>query len=136
MNEKRVRQWVLRITQYAEKLLEGLERLDWPEKVKRMQTNWIGKSEGATIQFQASAVDGAVVSLPVYTTCQATISGVTFLAIAPDHPMIDRLITREAAPLVAHYRELTSHMTPLMRQAATEKTGVFTGSFAQESDNG
>ncbi len=136
VNEKRVRQWVLKITQYAEKLLEGLERLDWPEKVKRMQTNWIGKSEGATITFEAVTPQGEVLPLNAYTTLQATICGVTFLVMAPDHAFVERLVTSDQALLVARYRDLMNQMTPLMRQSAPERTGVFTGSFAKNPVTG
>ena len=132
VTQKLVRQWILKITQYAEQLLEGLDRLDWPEKVKTMQRNWIGKSEGATIFFKVHQnTDNCLVTLPVYTTRADTFYGVTFLALAPDHALADSLITQERQEEIAQYRQAILALTSTERlKNMHEKTGIFTGSYA------
>ena len=128
---KDVRQWVLRITQYADKLLEGLDRLEWPEKVKTMQRNWIGKSEGAEIVFKVQALDKSWIDLPIYTTTPSTLYGVTFLVIAPDHELVPRITAPEQLAAVMQYQEQFTSMTGTERLANMhEKTGIFTGTFA------
>lgn len=123
--KKKVRQWMLRITKYADKLLEGLDRLDWPEKVKVMQRNWIGKSEGLVIRFPLSGQEG---TLSVFTTRPETIFGVAALVMAPDHDELDRLV----AP--AHYQAVKTFKEKLAQSVGSswmvEKHGVFTGSYA------
>lgn len=123
VEQKKIRQWMLRITAYAEKLLEGLDRLEWPEKVKLMQRHWIGKSEGARILFSAVTVEGTSLELPVFTTKPETIYGVTFVVIAADHAEIDQLITPAQRNAVEHYKKYIS-------QDTEQKSGVFTGSYA------
>lgn len=130
VEQKKIRQWVLKITNYAEKLLDGLDTLDWPEKVKTMQRNWIGKSEGVLVFFQATSLDGKKIDLPAYTTCPETIFGVTFMVIAPDHTLIDQLITPEQKEGVDAYRGIVKSMSSLERMLDKEKSGVFSGSYA------
>jgi len=131
VEKRKVRQWVLRITQYAEKLLEGLDRLEWPEKVKLMQKNWIGKSEGAEIAFMAQGINGTV-ELSVFTTRPDTIYGVTFLVIAHDHAKIDQLVTQEQKQAVEEFKYYMTHEHVMRNRGEEEKEsrGVFTGSYA------
>lgn len=124
--EKKIRQWVLKITAYADKLLEGLDRLEWPEKVKRMQRNWIGKSEGARIIFTTKNEHGAELELPVFTTSPETLCGVTFLAIAHDSPLLEKLITPEHQE---EQKKFNDHMM-IKELHEKEKFGFFTGSYA------
>src|SRR5581483_876962 len=98
-------QWILKITAYAEKLLSGLDKLEWPEKVKLMQRNWIGKSEGIEIAFDIKDDKNDDHKMLVYTTCPETIYGVTFLVIAPEHELVDVITTQEHREAVARYRE-------------------------------
>jgi leucyl-tRNA synthetase len=128
--QKNIRQWMLKITDYAEKLLEGLDRLAWPEKVKLMQRNWIGKSEGALIMFQGSDLEGKNSVLPVYTTCPETIFGVRFLVMAPDHDLVEKVIAHEEREAVADYREFLKTISAQELAMEQEKDGVFTGSYA------
>lgn len=131
VTQKEIPQWVLRITSYAEKLLEGLDRLEWPEKVKMMQRNWIGKSEGVHLILNAQIADGTAVPLTVFTTRPDTIFGATFLVMAPDHDLVPQLTTDKQQAAVQEYKKQTELMTALERVAGNkEKTGVFTGSYA------
>lgn len=128
---KQVRQWMLKITQYAEKLLDGLDKLDWPEKVKLMQRNWIGKSTGAQITFKVkNSFDQSDKQrvLEVYTTCPETLFGVTFVVVAPDHDLVDAFVTNEQRAAVKAYQEYASHQK-LVTKELEEKTGVFTGAY-------
>lgn len=124
--QKKIPQWVLRITQYAQKLLDGLDKLEWPEKVKLMQRNWIGKSEGAEIRFQAIAIDGSLIDLPIFTTSPETLYGVTFLAIAADHDLIPALVPDSKKHKLHEFLE-TLKVHDLQD---TKKFGFFTGSYA------
>ena len=128
--EKRMlRQWVLRITEYAERLLDGLEQTDWPVSTKEMQRNWIGRSEGADIDFPVQGVEGA--RIRVYTTRPDTIFGATYMVLAPEHPMVDQISTETQLDQVQNYKELASHKSDLERtELQKEKTGVFTGAYA------
>lgn len=131
VEQKTIPQWMLKITQYADKLIDGLDKLDWPEKVKLMQKNWIGKSEGAELFFKVSDAYGASIDLPVYTTCPETIFGVTFISIAPDHALIEKLVTREQTQHVnTYFRSINSCCADDHHNGHKEKTGVFTGSYA------
>jgi leucyl-tRNA synthetase len=127
--EKRLmRQWMLKITAYAERLLEDLETLDWPEGVKEMQRNWIGKSYGAEIRF---AVEGSSQILDVYTTRPDTFFGVTFCVLAPEHALVKQIVSPEQRPLVDAYVEKVSQESEMQRtDAGNEKSGVFTGAYA------
>ncbi len=130
IEQRDIRQWVLKITDYADKLLEGLERLDWPEKVKLMQQHWIGKSEGTEILFTTTVGDTRL-ELAAYTTTPGTICGVTFLAIAPDHELSERLITPDRLAAATEYQEQFGSMTGTQRlENMAEKNGFFTGTSA------
>ncbi|MDE2644685.1 MAG: leucine--tRNA ligase [Bacteroidota bacterium] len=133
--EKRMlRQWVLRITEYAERLLDGLEQTDWPVSTKEMQRNWIGRSEGADIDFPVQGVEGA--KIRVYTTRPDTIFGATYMVLAPEHPVVDQISTETQLDQVQNYKELASHKSDLERtELQKEKTGVFTGAYAINPSN-
>jgi leucyl-tRNA synthetase len=123
-----MRQWMLRITAYAERLLNELERLDWPQGIKLLQRNWIGRSEGAEIDFK---IDNHHEKIRVFTTRPDTLYGGTFLVLAPEHSLVDLVVTEEQWPAVREYRERTARKSDLERAEQTkEKTGVFTGAFA------
>ncbi len=125
---KTIRQWILRITEYAERLLAGLDTLDWPESVKLMQRNWIGRSEGATVRFRIEGMDE---SLEVFTTRADTLFGATYMVVSPEHPLVGELTTVAQRPAVERYLDETSHKSDLERtDLAKEKTGVFSGSYA------
>jgi leucyl-tRNA synthetase len=122
-----MKQWMLKITDYAEKLLEGLDRVDWPERTKEGQRNWIGKSEGARVKFP---IDGHKDTLEVFTTRPDTIFGATFMVVAPEHPLVSKITTKDHEGEMALYVRATSAMSELSRKAAEQKTGVFTGAYA------
>ena len=125
---KTIRQWILRITEYAERLLSGLDSLDWPESVKLMQRNWIGRSEGATVCFRIEGMDE---NLEVFTTRADTLFGATYMVVSPEHPLVEALTTEEQRSTVERYLAETSHKSDLERtDLAKEKTGVFSGSYA------
>ena len=135
--KRNLTQWFFRITDYAEELLNCLDDLDWPDKTKKIQTNWIGRSEGATIKFGVEKdgekvyLDGEELTLSVFTTRADTLYGVTYLVIAPEHDLLDSLITAEQSAVVEAYQERTAHLSEIERQSVTrEKSGVFTGSYA------
>lgn len=130
--KKELKEWFFKITEYADKLLEGLERIDWPERIKSMQRNWIGRSEGAEITFKGIGPDGTEYDLPVFTTRIDTIFGVTFLAIAPEHPLVLKLTRDDKAEEVKKYIEEALRKFETERLSTEkEKTGVFTGCFAR-----
>jgi leucyl-tRNA synthetase len=123
-----MRQWMLRITAYAERLLEGLDELDWPEGIKLLQRNWIGRSEGAEIDFKIENLDQQI---RVFTTRPDTLYGGTFLVLAPEHSLVDLIVTEEQWPAVREYRERAARKSELERaDLSKEKTGVFTGAYA------
>ncbi len=131
VEQKKIPQWMLKITDYADKLLKGLDTLEWPEKVKLMQRNWIGRSEGAEIIFKAKDQEGNELDLPVYTTCPETIFGVTFMLIAPDHELVEQLTTPERKAEVRNYVDMVQATRAMGRSVDDkEKTGIFTGSYA------
>ncbi len=139
VTHKTIRQWVLKITEYAEKLLEDLDSLDWPESVKIMQRNWIGKSEGAEVDFTIANQNGKPTSdkLKVYTTRCDTLFGATYMVVSPEHPLIERLTTAEQKKAVEEYREQAAKKSDLERtDLAKDKTGVFSGSYAINPVNG
>ena len=128
-----MKQWMLKITEYAERLLQDLETLDWPEGIKEMQRNWIGKSTGAEVTFKTDTGD----AVTVYTTRPDTLFGATYLVLAPEHPLVAKLTRPEQAEAVKAYQELAATKNELDRtELATEKTGVFTGSYAFNPVNG
>ena len=122
-----LRQWVLKITAYAERLLDDLDLIDWPHSLKMLQRNWIGKSEGATILFP---IEGTNESLSVFTTRADTLLGATYVALAPEHPYVDRFVSEERKASVKNYQEDAQRKSDLERtELATEKTGVWTGGY-------
>ncbi|MGV8138725.1 MAG: leucine--tRNA ligase [Mangrovibacterium sp.] len=125
---KNLKQWLLRIPHYAQRLLDGLDQLDWPEGVKDMQKNWIGRSTGAEVDFTIPGLDQ---KLRVYTTRPDTLFGATYMVVSPEHPMITRLASETQKAEVDQYIQAASLKSDLDRtELAKEKTGVFTGSFA------
>jgi leucyl-tRNA synthetase len=129
--KKDLRQWYFRITDYAERLLTDLETIDWPEPIKVMQRNWIGRSAGAEVIFQVEAAGGSPHDIPVFTTRPDTLFGVSFLVLAPEHPLVAEVTTPSQQSVVAASVERSMHMTEIDRLAADkEKTGVFTGTYA------
>lgn len=130
-----MRQWMLKITDYADRLLEGLEHVDWPESVKEMQRNWIGRSEGAEVEFLLE--DDAASRIRVFTTRPDTLFGATYMVLAPEHALVDRITTTEQRQSVENYREAASRKSDLERsELQKEKTGVFTGAYAINLVNG
>ena len=161
--KRNLSQWMLRITKYSDRLVDDLDRLDWPEPVKLMQRNWIGRSSGATVSFRAAVADGATTTdvpatgvIDVFTTRPDTLFGATFMVLAPEHPLLDSIVpvgdwpegTREAwVPVgrhdvtpneaVAAYRMAASRRSDIERQSeGKDKTGVFTGAFATNPIDG
>jgi leucyl-tRNA synthetase len=134
VTRKRIRQWILRITAYAERLLADLEGLDWPEPVKLMQRNWIGRSEGANVTFRIEGFDDA---LEIYTTRPDTLFGVTYMVLSPEHPLAEKIAAPGRRAAVAAYREAAAKKSDLERtDLAKEKTGVFSGAYAVNPVNG
>jgi leucyl-tRNA synthetase len=146
VEQRQLEQWFFRITQYAERLLNDLDALDWPSHVKLMQQNWIGRSEGATIRFSAGGAD-----IEVFTTRPDTVFGATSLVLAHEHPLVDKIVADSwpsgvdrrwtasaATPVeaVAAYRTATGLKSELDRQESKHKTGVFTGGYATNPVNG
>ena len=126
-----MRQWMLRITAFAERLLEGLDELDWPEGIKLLQRNWIGRSQGAEIDFTVAGSGDPGSKIRVFTTRPDTVYGGTFLVLAPEHSLVDLIVTEEQWPAVREYRERTARKSELERaDLSKEKTGVFTGAYA------
>ena len=127
VTKKMLRQWMLKITAYADRLLNDLEGLDWPDKVKKMQGDWIGKSYGAELDFE---VEGSVEKIKVFTTRPDTLYGATFMVLAPEHPLVEKLTTSAQAEAVKAYVHRASTRSAVDRMADKEKTGVFTGCYA------
>src|SRR6266446_6400283 len=127
-----MRQWMLRITAYAERLIKELDDLDWPEGIKLLQRNWIGRSEGAEVEFMLDKEQ----KIRVFTTRPDTLYGATYMVLAPEHPLIERFVTEEQWPAVREYRERAARKSDLERtELAKEKTGVFTGAYAANPVN-
>ena len=123
-----MKQWVLKITEYADRLLEDLETLDWPESIKDMQRNWIGRSEGAKVTFNVETINEII---EVFTTRPDTIYGVTFLVLSPEHDLVNQITTPEFKDQVKQYQDAAAKKSDLERtDLAKEKTGVFTGAYA------
>ena len=132
-----LKQWQLRITEYAERLIDDLDLVDWPDSVKKMQRDWIGKSEGAEVAFTALGSSGNAETIRVFTTRPDTLFGATYMVLAPEHPLVDSLTVPSQKEHVKTYRDQTSRKSDLERtDLAKSKTGVFTGSFAQNPVNG
>ncbi|MEY8444053.1 leucine--tRNA ligase [Lactococcus ileimucosae] len=131
---KPMRQWMLKITAYAERLLNDLEELDWPESIKEMQRNWIGKSVGADVNFK---VEGTDETFTVFTTRPETLFGATFAVLAPEHPLVDKITTAAQVKAVEAYQHQASLKSDLARtDLAKDKTGVWTGAYAINPVNG
>ncbi|MFW0783755.1 leucine--tRNA ligase [Gordonia sp. CPCC 206044] len=153
---KHLRQWMMRITAYSDRLLDDLDLLDWPDKVKTMQRNWIGRSRGAQVAFpvpglSADGVDGSSVTIEVFTTRPDTLFGATYMVLAPEHPLVEELTAtawpegtddrwtggaENPADAIKAYRAAIAAKSDLERQENKEKTGVFTGTFATNPVNG
>ena len=133
VTKKNLKQWMLKITAYADRLLEDLNKLDWPEKVKKMQSDWIGRSYGAEVDFK---VEGKEKSITVYTTRPDTLHGATFMVLAPEHALAKELATQETQKDVEDYIYRASTRSNIDRMQDKEKTGVFTGSYAVNPLNG
>ena len=133
VTKKNLKQWMLKITAYADRLLDDLDKLDWPEKVKKMQTDWIGRSYGAEVDFKVEGTDD---SITVYTTRPDTLYGATFMVLAPEHKMAKQLATDETRKAVDDYIYRASTRSNIDRMQDKEKTGVFTGSYAINPLNG
>lgn len=127
-------QWFFKITKYAQELLDCLPDLDWPEKTKKIQTNWIGRSEGAEIEFKIADSD---LTFKVFTTRADTLYGVTYVVLAPENDLVDKITTAEYKEQVEGYKEITKKQSEIDRMSTTrEKTGVFTGAYAINPVNG
>lgn len=130
---------MLRITAYADHLLDDLDDLDWPESVKEMQRNWIGRSEGAEVEFCVLDTDGQAsdIKITVYTTRPDTIFGATYLVLAPEHSLLSSIVSKGQSKYVEEYKELASRKSDLERtELQKEKTGVFSGGYARNPANG
>src|SRR2546423_2970816 len=130
VEQRLLEQWFFRISDYAPKLLENLDHIDWSETTKTAQRNWIGRSEGAEIAFGTEDVAGAECEIRVFTTRPDTIYGATYMVLAPEHPLVDGLTKSDERKKVNAYREKTKKQDIITRKTGTEKTGVFTGSYA------
>jgi len=147
---RNLRQWMMRITAYADRLLDDLDRLDWPEKVKTMQRNWIGRSHGARIRFPIGSPSTAT-NVEVFTTRPDTVFGATYLVLAPEHPLVTGIAATQWPPgiysrwtggaatpaeAIAQYRRAAAQRSELERQESRDKTGVFTGAYATNPATG
>jgi leucyl-tRNA synthetase len=131
--KKELEQWFFRITNYAQELLDGLEKIDWPERVKVMQRNWIGRSEGARVVFHSEMSD----AIEVFTTRPDTLWGATFMVLAPEHPLVEKLTAETCRQSVEEYRYQASRQSEIDRLSTEkEKTGVFIGAYALNPVNG
>lgn len=131
--KKPMKQWMLKITEYAEELIQDIDSVDWPERTKEGQKNWIGKSVGAKLNFSVKESDDKV---EVFTTRPDTLFGATFMVLAPEHPLVDKITTSENKSRVDEYKVKSSQMSEIDRQANQDKTGAFTGSYAVNPING
>lgn len=130
VTKKELEQWFFKITAYADRLIADLDTIDWPESIKTMQRNWIGRSEGVEIHFSVPQASETV-SIPVFTTRADTLFGVSFIALAPEHPLVEKLTQPEQATAVQTYIDQTRNQADIDRLAADkEKTGIFSGSYA------
>ncbi len=122
-----LKQWILKITAYADRLLSDLDLLDWPEGLKKLQINWIGRSEGATVRF---AVDNSSESIEIFTTCPDTLFGATYMVMAPEHPLVLKIMSDKQREAVLEYKRVTATKSDFDRtEVNKEKTGVFTGAY-------
>ncbi|WP_394614752.1 leucine--tRNA ligase [Lentzea sp. JNUCC 0626] len=128
---KSLRQWMMRITAYSDRLIDDLDRLDWPDKVKAMQRNWIGRSHGARVRFAVGSEN-----IEVFTTRPDTLFGATYMVLAPEHELVDQIATPDRVADIAAYRRAASLKSELDRQENKDKTGVFIGAYATNPVNG
>lgn len=136
VSKKQMTQWFFKITAYADELLADIDELDWPEKIKTMQRNWIGKSEGAEIEFEIADGNAKGEKIKVFTTRPDTIFGVTFLTIAPEHSLLEKLSNDLTNEEINKYKKESLKKSEIERQENKEKTGIFTGSYAINPANG
>ena len=136
VTKKRMTQWFFKITAYADELLEDIDNLDWPEKIKTMQRNWIGKSKGAEIEFEVAEGNAKGEKIKVFTTRPDTLFGATFLTIAPEHPLLDTLVNDLTKDKIEEYKKESLKKTEIERQENKQKTGIFTGSYVVNPANG
>jgi leucyl-tRNA synthetase len=137
VEQKLLKQWFFKITAYAQRLLDGLESLDWPSKTKNMQQNWIGRSEGAHIVFQAEDVPDDEGEITVFTTRPDTLFGATYMVFAPEHPLVAKITSDKQRPAVEKYIKEVGTKSELQRtDLEKDKTGVFTGGYAINPVNG
>ena len=136
VSKKQMTQWFFKITAYADELLADIDNLDWPEKIKTMQRNWIGKSEGAEVEFKIANGEAKGKKIKVFTTRPDTIFGVTFLTIAPEHELLEKLSTDLTREKLEEYKKESLKKSEIERQENKEKTGIFTGSYAINPANG
>ncbi len=137
VEKKDLRQWILKITQYADRLLEDLPLVDWPESTLQMQRNWIGRSEGAEVIFQISEGNARGEQITVFTTRPDTLYGATYMVLSPEHPLVDKITVAEQAEALRNYQEAARKKSDLERtELSKEKTGVFTGGYALNPVNG
>ena len=136
VSKKQMTQWFFKITAYADELLADIDELDWPEKIKTMQRNWIGKSEGAEIEFEIADGNAKGEKIKVFTTRPDTIFGVAFLTIAPEHELLEKLSTDLTREKLEEYKKKSLKKSEIERQENKEKTGIFTGSYAINPANG
>ena len=131
---KNMKQWVMKITKYADRLIDGLDEVDWPESTKEIEKNWIGRSYGAEVEFKVSDTDYSFI---VFTTRCDTLFGATYCVLSPEHELVDLITTDDCRAAVNEYKEVCSHKSELERtELSKEKTGVFTGSYAVNPVNG
>jgi leucyl-tRNA synthetase len=130
VEQRLLEQWFFRISDYARRLLDNLDEIDWSDTTKTAQRNWIGRSEGAELDFRTKKVSGDDCEIRVFTTRPDTIYGATYMVLAPEHPLVDPLTTAEQKKKVADYLERTKRQDLVTRKTSTDKTGVFTGSYA------
>lgn len=142
VEQREIDQWMLKITEYADELINDLDKIDWPEKTKAMQRNWVGRSEGAEVRFEISTKSKLKNQnskfIDVFTTRPDTLFGATFMVLAPEHELVSKLATKEQKKTVDEYVEATRKKTELQRMEdeGKEKTGVFTGAYAINPVNG
>lgn len=137
VTRKDLKQWYFKITDYADRLIDDLDKVDWPESIKMMQRNWIGRKEGVEIIFKAVDTSGNKHDIPIFTTRADTIYGVTFMTLAPEHPLVEKLTTSGQKSKVGAYVEKSRRESEIERLSTEkEKTGVFTGSYAENPFNG
>ena len=128
VEHKHLTQWFFKITEYADELIDGLKNLDWPEKTKRIQTNWIGKNTGSLVDFK---IDGYNEKITIFTTRVDTLMGVSYVVLAPENKLVDLITTKEQKQEVEKYKEYVTHLSEIDRTSTVkEKTGAFTGAYA------